>query len=73
MTVEQYLAQKAAEGNMIDVTPQRQPALYPGHNVMPEPIEHLPEAPVPGSRPAPSGPIQALFPPSRVKRSERGD
>jgi hypothetical protein len=50
MTVEQYLAQKAAEGNMIDVTPPPRPAVYPGHNVMPEPIEHLPEAPIPGSR-----------------------
>jgi hypothetical protein len=56
MTVEQYLAQKRADGEMIDVTPSAQPSLYPGHAALPEP-EPLP-AP---SRRAPSGTTIAAF------------
>lgn len=54
MTVEEYLARKAEAGEiepMRDVTP-------PPRNLMPNPIEHLPEAPVPSPEPArrtPSG------------------
>ncbi|MES2336217.1 MAG: hypothetical protein V4551_16290 [Pseudomonadota bacterium] len=49
MTVEDYLRRKQEAGEiepmpMRDVTP---------HNVMPEPIEHLPEAHMPGTRPEP--------------------
>jgi hypothetical protein len=49
MTVEDYLRRKQEAGEiepmpMRDVTPR---------NVMPEPIEHLPEAPMPGTRPEP--------------------
>ncbi len=74
MTVEEYIARKAAEG-MIDVTPpHRNQAPAPlGRNIMPEPIEHLPEAPIPGARPAPSGTVIAPFPASRGMRGERGD
>ena len=74
MTVEEYLARKQAEG-MIDVTPpQRNHAPTPaGQNIMPDPIEHLPEAPIPGSRPTPMGATIAPFPSSRTTRGERGD
>lgn len=52
MTVEQYLAKKAAEGDLIDVTPSGWPNPNPVHPA----IEHLPEVPVSGSRsdPAPA-------------------
>ncbi|TKD25127.1 hypothetical protein FBT96_03830 [Rhodobacter capsulatus] len=74
MTVEEYLARKQAEG-MIDVTPlQRNHAPSPvDQNIMPELIERLPEAPIPGSRPTPSGTAIASFPGSRGLRGERGD
>jgi hypothetical protein len=53
MTVEEYLARKAEAGEiepMRDVTPAPR-------NLMPEPIEHLPEAPMPDPAPrrTPSG------------------
>lgn len=75
MTVEQYLAMKRAEGDLIDVTPpQRDHPLAPvGKNIMPEPIEHLPEAPIPGSRPTPSGTVIAPFPGSHGLGGQRGD
>lgn len=67
MTVEDYIARKAAEG-MIDVTPiQHHPA---PRNAMPEPIEHLPEAPMPSSRPEPE-PAPRRTPSGT--RIERGD
>ncbi len=47
MTVEEYLARKQEAGEiepMRDVTPRPR-------NLMPEPIEHLPEAPVPSPEP----------------------
>jgi hypothetical protein len=74
MTVEEYLARKQAEG-MIDVTPQkRNHAPTPvGQHIMPEPIEHLPDAPIPGSRPAPTGTRIAPFPGAHGLRGERGD
>jgi hypothetical protein len=74
MTVEEYLARKQAEG-MIDVTPQkRSHAPTPvGQHIMPEPIEHLPEAPIPGIRPAPTGTTIEPFPGARGLRGERGD
>ena len=74
ITVEEYLARKHAEG-MIDVTPPQHnhaPAQM-NQNIMPEPIERLPEAPIPGSRPAPSGTVIAPFPGARGLRGERGD
>ncbi|MBL8561277.1 MAG: hypothetical protein JNN06_03260 [Gemmobacter sp.] len=64
VTVEQYLAQKRAEGDMVDITPVARPALYPGH-VLPE-AEPAPFAP---SRPAPSGTTLAPIP----GRTTRGD
>ncbi len=71
VTVEQYLAQKAADGDMVDVTPAYRPALYPGHA---PPLEHIPVAPPPPpeptpARPAPSGTTIAPFP----GRTTRGD
>jgi hypothetical protein len=74
MTVEEYLARKQAEG-MIDVTPPQRnhPPATAGQNIMPEPIEHLPEAPIPGSRPPASGTVIAPFPGSRSLWGERGD
>lgn len=67
MTVEEWLARKAEAGEiepMRDVTPAPRP----------EPIEHMPEAPVPGSRPeprpAPSGTIIAAFPGPRTGRAD---
>lgn len=69
MTVEQYLAMKAAEGNMVDVTPA--PALYPGHAPLsPRTIDHQPEEPAP--RPIPTGTTIAAFPTTRT-RVTRGD
>ena len=69
MTVEQYLAMKAAEGNMVDVTPA--PALYPGHAPLPpQSIDHQPEEPAP--RPIPTGTTIAAFPGPRT-RVIRGD
>ena len=74
MTVEEYLGRKQAEG-MIDVTPPQRnhPPAPVVRYIMPEPIEHLPEAPIPGSRPAPKGTTIAPFPASRITRGERGD
>lgn len=71
MTVEEYLARKQAEG-LIDVTPpQRNHGPAPmDQNIMPEPIERLPEAPIPGSRPTSSRAIITTFP---ELRGERGD
>lgn len=74
LTVEEYLGRKQAEG-MIDVTPpQRNHAPAPlGQNVMPEPIEHLPEAPIPGRRPSPSGTVMAPLPGQHGMKGERGN
>ena len=73
VTVEQYLAQKRADGDMIDVTPPYLPTIYPGHAPLPEalPVSHQTQtAPDPApSRPAPSGTTIAPFPP----RTTRGD
>lgn len=76
MTVEQYLAMKAAEGNLIDVTPQPAPTpqLYPGH----APIEHQPgPAPEPDPEPepapqprTPTGTTIAPFPGPRTRRGD---
>ena len=70
MTVEEYIARKAAAGEIDPMPPMRD---VTPRNVMPEPIEHLPEAPIPGSRPAPTGTTIAPFPASRITRGERGD
>ena len=68
VTVEQYLAQRRAEGDMIDVTPSARPSLYPGHApLVPVASDPVPE-PAP-SRSAPSGTTIAPFPP----RTTRGD
>ena len=74
MTVEEYLARNQAEV-MIDVTPphRNHPPAPVGQNIMPEPIELLPEAPIPGSRPTPSGTVIAPFPGPRGPWGERGD
>lgn len=71
VTVEQYLAQKRTDGDMIDVTPPYRPAIYPGHALSPEAVPFAPDpAPEPAhSRPAPSGTTIAPFPP----RTTRGD
>lgn len=72
MTVEQYLAMKAAEGELIDVTPSApatKPALYPGH-AAPQTIDHQP-APEPEPQPrTPSGTTIAPFPGPRTRRGD---
>lgn len=71
VTVEQYLAQRRADGDLIDVTPSERPALYPGHIPLPpQTIEHQPEEPAP--RPIPTGTTIAAFPTTRT-RVTRGD
>lgn len=72
MTVEQYLAAKAAEGNMVDVTPSARPALYPGHApIAPQTIDHQPAPPEPEPpRPVPTGTTIAPFPGPRGKRGD---
>jgi hypothetical protein len=65
MTVEEYLARKAEAGD-IDPMPIRDVTPRSG---LPEPIEHLPEAPIPGTRPTPSGTTIA----APGTRGERGD
>lgn len=73
MTVEQYLAKKAADGDLIDVTPSARPALYPGHVPLPpQTIDHQPAPePEPAPRPTPTGTTIAAFPGPRATR--RGD
>lgn len=66
ITVEDYIRQKQEEG-LLDVTPTSHAPLP--RNFIPEPLELLPEAPVPGSRPAPSGTTIA----APGVRGERGD
>ena len=70
MTVEQYLARKQAEGNMIDVTPTERPAaaLYPGHSIAPP--EQPPDPEPEPSRPIPSGTTIAPFPGPRIRRGD---
>jgi len=70
MTVEQYLARKQAEGNMIDVTPTERPAaaLYPGHSIAPP--EPPPDPEPEPSRPIPSGTTIAAFPGPRIRRGD---
>lgn len=69
MTVEQYLAKKAADGDLIDVTPSA-PALYPGHApIAPQTIDHQP-APEPAPRPTPTGTTIAPFPGPRTRRGD---
>ena len=71
LTVEQYLAMKAAGGNMVDVTPPERPAAapYPGHATQPQTIDQQPE-PEPAPRPAPSGTTIAAFPGPRTRRGD---
>ena len=52
MTVEEYLAMKAAAGEIDPMPPMRDVTPAP-RSFIPEPIEHMPEAPIPGSRPEP--------------------
>lgn len=71
MTVEQYLAKKAADGDLIDVTPSA-PALYPGHAPLPpQTIDHQPAPePEPAPRPTPTGTTIAPFPGPRTRRGD---
>lgn len=69
MTVEQYLTKKAAEGDLIDVTPcapETKPSLYPGHAA----IDHQPEPEPEPSRPIPSGTTIAPFPGPKNRRGD---
>ena len=52
MTVEEYLARKVAAGEIDPMPPMRDVTPAP-RSFIPEPIEHMPEAPIPGSRPEP--------------------
>lgn len=68
MTVEQYLAQKSAEGDLIDMSPDRPaPKLYPGH-ALPM-IEAAPLEPAPPRR-VPSGTVIAPFSGPRTTRRD---
>ena len=52
LTVQQYLEMKAAAGEIDPMPPMRDVTPAP-RSFIPEPIEHMPEAPIPGSRPEP--------------------
>lgn len=67
MTVEDYIARKAAAGELDPMPPMRD---VTPRNAMPEPIEHLPEAPIPSSRPE-ADPAPRRTPSGT--RIERGD
>jgi len=67
MTVEEYLAQKAAAGEIDPMPPMRD---VTPRNVMPEPIEHLPEAPLPSSRPEPDPAPRRTPSGTRIVRSD---
>ena len=69
MTVEEYIARKVAAGEIDPVPPMRDVTPAP-RSFIPEPIEHLPEAPVPGSRPDPDPAPRRTPSGTRV---ERGD
>jgi len=67
ISVEDYIRQKQEAGEiepMRDVTPRPR-------SLMPEPIEHLPEAPIPGTRPVEAAPAPRRTPSGT--RLERGD
>jgi hypothetical protein len=70
MTVEEYIARKAAAGELDPVPPMRDVTPPTGRGAPPEPIERLPEAPVPGSRPPPQGTTVAAFPGPRTRRGD---
>lgn len=54
MSVEDYIARKTAAGEIDTSPPMPMRDVTPApRSLMPEPIEHLPEAPIPGSEPAP--------------------
>jgi hypothetical protein len=63
MSVEDYIARKTTAGeiNMSPPMPMRDLVPAP-RRLIPEAIEHLPEAPIPGRRPAPSGTTVAPLP-----------
>lgn len=67
MTVEDYIARKAAAGELDPMPPMRD---VTPRNAMQEPIEHLPEAPMPSSRP---DPVPAPRRTPSGTRIERGD
>ena len=74
MTVAEYLAMKAADGDLIDVSPSAPaPALYPGH-APPQTISHqpAPPEPEPAPRPAPARPIPTSIRPSCTPRRGPG-
>jgi hypothetical protein len=70
MTVEEWLARKQEAGELDPVPPMRDVTPPTGRGAPPEPIERLPEAPVPGTRPPPSGTTVEAFPGPRVRRGE---
>ncbi len=70
MTVEEYLRRKQEAGEIDPMPPMRDVTPAP-RNVMPEPIEHLPEAPIPGTRPVEAAPAPRRTPSGT--RIERGD
>ena len=70
MTVEEYLRRKQEAGEIDPMPPMRDVTPAP-RNLMPEPIEHLPEAPIPGTRPEEAAPAPRRTPSGT--RLERGD
>ena len=69
MTVEEYLARKVAAGE-IDPMPHMRDVTPAPRSFIPEPIEHLPEAPSPGSRPEPDPPPRRAPSGTRVTRGD---
>ena len=70
MTVEEYLRRKQEAGEIDPMPPMRDVTPAP-RSLMPEPIEHLPEAPIPGTRPEEAAPAPRRTPSGT--RLERGD
>jgi hypothetical protein len=76
MTVEEYIRRKQEAGELDPMPPMPMRDVTPdARSLIREPIEHLPEAPIPGSRepaprPVPSGTTVAPFPGPRTRRGD---
>lgn len=72
MSVEDYIARKAAAGEIDTSPPMPMRDVTPApRSLIPEAIEHLPEAPIPGTRPMEAAPAPRRTPSgTRVVRSD---
>lgn len=70
MTVEEYLRRKQEAGEIDPMPPMRDVTPAP-RSLIPDAIEHLPEAPIPGTRPEEAAPAPRRTPSGT--RLERGD